>query len=130
MAPSDGGASRISFVAVVLCLGVWIAARRMFGLAVAVVSTTVLAFEPNILGHGALLLNNVLLAALFLFTVFSFYLWTRQRSVLLLVGTGFFAGAGPADETLGGGVGWRAVPAGTVRGVAGGVRLRKAAGRT
>jgi 4-amino-4-deoxy-L-arabinose transferase-like glycosyltransferase len=82
-----------SLSAVALCLGVWVTARRMFGRAVAVVSTTVLAFEPNILGHGALVTNNVLLAALFLLTVFCFYLWTRSRSEpLLLVGTGFVLG--------------------------------------
>jgi len=56
------------------------------------VSTAALAFEPNILGHGALLLNDTLLTALFLLTVFSFYLWTRQRSVWLLVSTGLLAG--------------------------------------
>jgi hypothetical protein len=81
-----------SLFAVALCLGIWIAARRMFGLAVAVVSTAIVAFEPNILGHGALLLNNVLLSALFLFTVFAFYLWTRRRSQPLLVLTGVFTG--------------------------------------
>ncbi len=64
----------------------------MFGRAVAVVSTVALAFEPNILAHGALVLNNILLTALFLFTVFSLYLWTRQRSVPLLVGTGVLTG--------------------------------------
>jgi len=81
-----------SLFAVALCLGVWIAARRMFGPAEAVVSTAVLAFEPSILGHGALLLNNVLLAVLYLLTIFCFYLWTRHRSVPLLVGTGMFTG--------------------------------------
>jgi hypothetical protein len=81
-----------SLSAVALCMGVWVVARRMFGLAEAAVSTAALAFEPNILGHGALLLNNILLTALFLFTVFGLYLWTRQRSVPLLVGTGVLTG--------------------------------------
>lgn len=81
-----------SLSAVALCLGVWITARRLFGLAVAVVAGTILVFEPNILAHGALLLNNILLSALFLVTVFGFYLWTGQRSVPLLVGTGILLG--------------------------------------
>jgi 4-amino-4-deoxy-L-arabinose transferase-like glycosyltransferase len=81
-----------SLFSAALCLGVWIAARRMFGRLEAVVATAALAFEPNILSQGALVLNNVLLSALFLFTVFSFYLWTRRRSPLFLVLTGFFAG--------------------------------------
>ena len=115
--------------AVVLCLGVWITARRMFGLAVAVVSTTVLAFEPNILGHGALLLNNVLLAALFLFAGVQFLSLDPAALCAATGGHGIVCGAGPADETLGGGVDWRADPAGWhVRGVAGGVRLEESSG--
>jgi len=81
-----------SLAAVALCLGVWITARRMFGRSEAVVSTMALAMEPNILAHGALVLNNILLSALFLLTVFGLYLWTRRRSVPLLVGTRFLAG--------------------------------------
>lgn len=81
-----------SLAAVALFIGVWITARRMFGLAVAILSTAFLAFEPNILAHGALVLNNVLLAALFLFTVFSFYLWSRRHSVGQLIGTGVLLG--------------------------------------
>jgi hypothetical protein len=81
-----------SLAGVSLCLGVWITARRMFGRAVAVVAATILVFEPNILAHGALVLNNVLLSTLFLLTVSGFYLWTRQRSMLLLVGTGVLLG--------------------------------------
>lgn len=81
-----------SLFSIALCLGVWIAARRMFGLAVAVLSTAILAFEPNILGHGALLLNDVPLSALFFFTSFSFYLWIRQPSPPFLLLTGLMAG--------------------------------------
>jgi hypothetical protein len=81
-----------SLFSVALCLGVWIAARRMFGRATAVLSTAILVFEPNILGHGALVLNDVLVSALFLFTIFSFYLWTRRRSLPFLVLTGFITG--------------------------------------
>jgi 4-amino-4-deoxy-L-arabinose transferase-like glycosyltransferase len=81
-----------SLAALALCLGVWMTALRMSGRMVAVVSTTLLVFEPNIVAHGALLLNNILLSALFLLTVFFFYLWPRQRSFPLLVGTGFLMG--------------------------------------
>ncbi|MGB8013073.1 MAG: phospholipid carrier-dependent glycosyltransferase [Terriglobales bacterium] len=85
---------------IALCLGIWITARRMFGRTVALVSSAVLAFEPNILGNGALLLNNILLSALFLQAVFCFYLWSqdqsrnrsRQRSLPLLAGTGVLTG--------------------------------------
>jgi len=81
-----------SLTAVALCMGVWMASRRMFGRMTAVVATTVLVFEPNVLAHGALLLNNILLAALFLLTVFCFYLWTEQRSTPLLLANGLCLG--------------------------------------
>ena len=54
----------------ILCVTVWIVARRMFGLAVALVSMVILVFEPNTLSQGALVLNNVPLAGLF-FSQFS-----------------------------------------------------------
>ena len=108
-----------SLFSVALCLGVWIAARRMFGRSEAVVSTAILAFEPNILGNGALLLNNVLLTALFLLTVFGFYLWTRQRSLPLLVLTGVFMGMASADEASSRTAAPYAVPARCIGSVAG-----------
>ena len=81
-----------SLCALALCLVVWITARRMFGLATAVLATAFLAFEPNILAFGALVLNDVLLITLFLFTVFGFYLWTRHRSLPCLLLTGVVCG--------------------------------------
>ena len=81
-----------SLFALTLCLGIWITARQMFGRAAAVASTAVLVFEPNVMGHGALVLNDILLSSLFVLTVFWFYVWTRQRSAPPLVGTGFCLG--------------------------------------
>lgn len=73
-----------SLFAVALCLGVWIAARRMFGRTVAVVSAVALAFEPNVLAHGPLLLNNILLSALFLLTA----AWALNNKTWRLVSAG------------------------------------------
>jgi 4-amino-4-deoxy-L-arabinose transferase-like glycosyltransferase len=81
-----------SFFSVTLCLAVWIVARRTFGLVVAVVSMVILVFEPNILSQGALVLNNVLLTGLYFIAVFCFHLWSRHRSVSLLVTTGVLTG--------------------------------------
>lgn len=81
-----------SLFAAALCFAVWVTARRIFGLAVAALSTSVLVFEPNILAHGALLLNDILVSTLFLLAVFCFYLWSRQRSVPRLAATGFCLG--------------------------------------
>ncbi|MGC1646072.1 MAG: phospholipid carrier-dependent glycosyltransferase [Candidatus Sulfotelmatobacter sp.] len=81
-----------SFFSMILCVTVWIVARRMFGLAVALVSMVILVFEPNTLSQGALVLNNVPLAGLFFLAIFCFYVWSRRRSVPLLLTTGFLAG--------------------------------------
>ncbi len=81
-----------SLASVALCLGVWIVARRMFGRAVAIFSTALLVFEPDILAFGALVLNDVLLTALLLFTLFTFYLWTRERRFSFLILTGLLTG--------------------------------------
>lgn len=78
----------VSLFSIVLCVLVWTAARRMFGVAVAIIATGLLTFEPNVLAHGALITNDVALAATFLFTVFAFYLWVTRRSALYLVLTG------------------------------------------
>jgi len=64
----------------------------MFGVAVATIATGLLTFEPNVLAHGALITNDVALAATLLFTVFAFYLWVTRRLALYLVLTGMGIG--------------------------------------
>lgn len=76
----------------VLCVLVWSAARRMFGLQAAVVATLLLIFEPNLLAYGGLVLTDMAVTVMFLFAVFSFYLWSRRPCVQLLVLTGIAVG--------------------------------------
>lgn len=77
---------------ILLLLAVWMAARKLFGLAEAVLASALVAFDPNLLGHGALVLTDVLASAFFLLTVFAYYAWTQRRSSTMLLATGFVLG--------------------------------------
>ncbi len=74
--------------AVGLCIMVWIVARRMFGLSTALIASTLLVFEPNILANGALVTTDAPLTFALLFAVYSFYLWIKSNAhpYLLLAG--------------------------------------------
>jgi len=49
----------VSVFTLVLCLLLWIAARRMFDYWIAVVATVLLVFEPNMLAFGGLVMTDV-----------------------------------------------------------------------
>jgi hypothetical protein len=88
--------------AIILLLAVWACTRWMFGNMAAAVAGMIVAFEPSLLGHGALVLNDTLMAALFLLTVIGFYWWTRTRTVPALLVTGFCLGLALLTKHSGG----------------------------
>lgn len=71
----------VSSFAVGLCLLVWITARRMFGFTTAVVAGLLLIFEPNVLAYGSLVMTDVPVACMLLFTVLGFHLWVQHRTI-------------------------------------------------
>ncbi len=81
-----------SVFAVGLCLLVWIAARRMFGLATAIVASMLVLFEPNVLAYGSLVMTDVPVTCMLLFAVLGFYLWVRHRTAPFLLLTALAAG--------------------------------------
>jgi len=82
----------VSAFALGLCLLVWIAARRMFGLTIAIVATLLLIFEPNVLAFGSLVMTDVPVTCMLLFAVFAFYLWTGNRTAPFLLLAGLATG--------------------------------------
>jgi len=82
----------VSVFAVGLCLLTWITARRMFGLATAIVATLLLIFEPNVLAFGALVLTDVPVTCMLLFAVLGFYLWVGHRTAPFLLLTALATG--------------------------------------
>lgn len=85
-----------SVFAVALLFAMWFFAREMFGMAAAMISAVLLAFEPSILGHGGLVLTDVPAALGFVLAVYALYRYVAApsygRLVLVGVATGFALG--------------------------------------
>lgn len=86
-----GRAAASVFVFGLLAL-VWFAARKMFGLATAVIASVLLVFEPNILAHGALVTTDVPAAFGFLAAVISLYRYFETRVSFYVILTGLATG--------------------------------------
>lgn len=82
----------VSLFAIGLCLLVWMAARRMFDLATAIMATMLLVFEPSLLAYGAQVMTDVPVVCMMLFAVFAFYLWVTKRTLALLLLTALATG--------------------------------------
>lgn len=82
----------MSAFALALLILVWFAAQAMFGLGVAVIAGTLLAFEPNFLANGALVTTDVPATVGIFATVFAFWAYlqkrTKMRLLLLAIATG------------------------------------------
>jgi hypothetical protein len=73
-------------------LVVFFATREMFGSGAAFVALTLLAFDPNLLAHGALITTDVGLACFMTLSVYMFYRFVKSPSVLRLIVTGVAVG--------------------------------------
>ena len=82
----------VSAFTVGLCILVWAAARRMFGLGVAIMATTLVVFEPNLLASGALIMTDMAVTTTMLFAVLAYYLWARRPCAPLLLLAGLAMG--------------------------------------
>lgn len=71
---------------------VFFTAREMFGSGAALVALTLLAFDPNLLAHGALITTDVGLACFMLLSVYMFYRFVKSPSVLRLIAAGVAVG--------------------------------------
>jgi len=91
----------VSIFAVGLCLLVWRASSRMFDLAVATTAALLIAFEPNVLASGGLVMTDLAPSTMMLCAVFTYYLWTRRPSGFLLLLTGLAVGLTLLSKTSG-----------------------------
>ncbi len=82
----------VSMFAVGLCVLVWLTAKKMFGYTTALIAMTLLVFEPNVLASGALVTTDMVLACMFVFAIYAFYLFMRTRRAAMLVLTGLATG--------------------------------------
>jgi hypothetical protein len=100
LARNDGAGQRLVFrmrmaaglLAVALSLVAFFAAREWFGAGAALIALVLLVFDPNILGHSALVTTDMGVTLFFLLSIYLFYRYVRQPSLLRLAFAGIAAG--------------------------------------
>jgi hypothetical protein len=98
---SKGILFRMRMAASVFALGlallIFLAAREMFGTMAAFIALTLVAFDPNILAHGALVTTDTGVSCFILATVYAFYRYLKSpaagRLALTCLAAGFAFGA-------------------------------------
>lgn len=71
---------------------VFFGTREMFGTGAAFIALTLLAFDPNLLAHGALITTDVGLACFMFLSVYLFYRFLKSPSALRLIAAGIAVG--------------------------------------
>jgi hypothetical protein len=81
-----------SVFALLLATGCYFFGYALLGPQAGLLALLLLAFEPTILAHAALVTTDTALSAFLLLAVLAFYLHSRSRAVVWTVTTGVFAG--------------------------------------
>ena len=100
LARNDGGSQRLVFrmrlmaglLALGLSLTVFLATREWFGDLAGVAALTILAFDPTILAHSALVTTDMGVSLFFLASIYAFYRYVKQPSLLRLLTAGVVGG--------------------------------------
>lgn len=82
----------VGLLAVLLALLVFAAAREMFGLGAGFLALVLAAFDPNLLGFGALVTTDTGVSCFLLATVYAFYRYVKAPSAARLLLVGLCAG--------------------------------------
>jgi Dolichyl-phosphate-mannose-protein mannosyltransferase len=100
LARNDGSTQHMVFemrlmaglLAVGLSLMVFFAAREWFGTAAGLIALILVTFDPNVLAHSALVTTDVGVSLYFLASIFTFYRYVKQPSMVRLLMAGVAAG--------------------------------------
>jgi dolichyl-phosphate-mannose-protein mannosyltransferase/tetratricopeptide repeat protein len=84
-----------------LALLVFLATKEMFGTGAAFIALALLAFEPNLLAHGALVTTDAGFSCFMFATVYAFYRYVKDPSVWRVVIVGVLAGLAIAVKHTG-----------------------------
>jgi tetratricopeptide (TPR) repeat protein len=84
-----------------LALLVFLATKEMFGKGPAFIALALLAFDPNLLAHGALVTTDVAFSCFMFATIYAFYRHVKAPSVWRLVIVGLAAGLALAVKHTG-----------------------------
>jgi 4-amino-4-deoxy-L-arabinose transferase-like glycosyltransferase len=97
---NDGGSQWLIFrmrlaaglLAIALSLVVFFAAKEWFGTGAALIALLLLVFDPNVLGHSALVTTDIGVSLFFLASVYAFYRYVKQPSMIRLALAGVVTG--------------------------------------
>ena len=100
LARNDGAGQRLVFrmrlaaglLAIALTLLVFFAAREYFGEMAGLAALTLTAFDPNVLGHSALVTTDIGVSLFFLAGIYGFYRYVQRPTVARLLLAGLAAG--------------------------------------
>ena len=84
-----------------LALLVFLATKEMFGTGAAFIALALLAFEPNLLAHGALVTTDAAFSCFMFATIYAFYRYVKAPSVWRVVIVGVSAGLALAVKHTG-----------------------------
>jgi 4-amino-4-deoxy-L-arabinose transferase-like glycosyltransferase len=97
---NDGGSQWLIFrmrlaaglLAIGLSLVVFAATREWFGTEAALIALLLVTFDPNLLGHSALVTTDMGVTLFFLASIYAFYRYVKQPTMLRLAVAGIAAG--------------------------------------
>lgn len=84
-----------------LALLVFLAAQEMFGTEAGFLALTLVAFEPNLLAHGAFVTTDMGISCFMFATIYAFYRYVKAPSYARLALTGLAAGLALASKHTG-----------------------------
>jgi 4-amino-4-deoxy-L-arabinose transferase-like glycosyltransferase len=100
LARNDGPAQHLVFrmrlcaglLALALSLVVFLAAQEWFGTAAGLIAMLLVVFDPNLIANSALVTTDVGVSLFFLLSIYAFYLYVKDPSVIRLLLAGIAAG--------------------------------------
>jgi 4-amino-4-deoxy-L-arabinose transferase-like glycosyltransferase len=90
-----------TLLTLLLALLVFAAAREMFGIGAAFIALGLMAFDPNVLAHGAVVGTDIGLSCFMFASIYSFYRYVKAPSVGRLIVVGIAGGLALAAKHTG-----------------------------
>jgi len=92
------GRMAASLITLLLVVFVFLAAREFFGTGAGFLALGLMAFDPTVLAHGAVVTTDAAQSCFLLASVYAFYRWVQAPSAWRLTAVGIAAGLGLASK--------------------------------
>jgi hypothetical protein len=87
-----------SAIAILLALAVYLAAQELFGTAAGLIALALIAFDPTLLAHSALMTTDAGGACFMFCSIYAFYRYAKKPSIIRLVLAGLVVGLALASK--------------------------------